>query len=90
MIFHDSFDHINNFIIICDRIKINVFLNTRNYIQGRLNSIIGPRAKQYTGAHTYTTTRRKKTVNVKKIKHVFIVWVLPTRSALIMSEIDLS
>ena len=23
MIFHHSFDHINNFIIICDRIKIN-------------------------------------------------------------------
>jgi len=38
----------------------------------------GPRAKQFTGANTYTTTHRNKTVNVDKIKHTFIVLVLPT------------
>jgi hypothetical protein len=48
--------------------------------QGHLNSIIGPRAKQFTGANTYTTTRRNKTVNADKIKHTFIVLVLPTKS----------
>ena len=35
--------------------------------QGRLSSIIGPRAKEYTGAHIYTPTHRNKTVNVDKI-----------------------
>jgi hypothetical protein len=38
----------------------------------KLNSNIDPRAKQYTGAHTYTTTHRNKTVNVDKIKHNYI------------------
>ena len=33
----------------------------------RLNGIIGP------WGHTYTTTRRNKTVNVDKIKHIFII-----------------
>ena len=32
-------------------------------VQGRLNSIIGSRAIQYTGALTYTTTRKNKNVN---------------------------
>jgi hypothetical protein len=49
------------------------------YNQGHLNSIIGPWEKQCTGAHTYTTTHRNKTVNVDKIKHIFIVLVLPTK-----------
>ena len=48
--------------------------------QGRLNSIIGPHAKQCTGTHTYTTTRRNKTVNADKIKHIFIVLVLLIKS----------
>ena len=43
-------------------------------------SIIGPRAKERTGAPTYTTTHMNKTVNVDKIKHIFIVLVLPTKS----------
>jgi hypothetical protein len=47
------------------------------YNQGHLNSIIGPWEKQCT--HTYTTTHRNKTVNVDKIKHIFIVLVLPTK-----------
>ena len=33
-------------------------------MQGRLNSIIGPREKRYTKTATYTTTRRNKNVNV--------------------------
>jgi hypothetical protein len=48
--------------------------------EGRLNSIITPREKQCTGAHIYTTTHRNKTVNVDKIKHIFIVLVFPTKS----------
>jgi hypothetical protein len=52
----------------------------RYYIQGHLNNIIGPRAKQYTGTHIYTTTHRNKTVNVDKIKHIFIVLVFPSKS----------
>ena len=46
--------------------------------QGHLNNIISPRAKQYTGAHTYITTHT--TVNADKIKHIFIVLVLTTKS----------
>jgi len=42
--------------------------------QGRLNS----KAVQW--VPTYTTTHRNKTVNVYKIKHIFIVLVLPTKS----------
>ena len=53
---------------------------TRYNIQGCLNNIIGSRAKQSTGAHTYTTTHRNETVNVDKIKHIVIVLVLPTKS----------
>ena len=34
-----------------------------HYTQGSLTIIIDPRAKQCTGAPTYTTTRRNKTVN---------------------------
>jgi len=45
----------------------------------RLNSIIGPQAKGCTGAPTYSTTYMNKTVNVDKIKHIFIVLVLPTK-----------
>jgi hypothetical protein len=41
---------------------------------------MGPRAKECTGAHTYTTTHRNKTVNVDKNKHVSIVLVLPIKS----------
>ena len=33
------------------------------------------REKQYTEVHTYTNTNRDKTVNVDKIKHIFIVFV---------------
>jgi hypothetical protein len=40
----------------------------------------GPRSNQCTGAPTYTTTHRNKTVNVNKIKHIFIVLVLPANS----------
>ena len=47
---------------------------------GRLISIIGPQSKQYTGAPTYTATHRNKNVNVDKIKHIFIVLVLPPKS----------
>ena len=53
---------------------------TTTYAQRRLNSIIGLRAKQCTGAHSHKTTRRNKTVNADKIKHTFIVLVLPTKS----------
>ena len=35
------------------------------YIQVRVKSIIGPRAKQYNGIDTYTTTQRNKTVIVE-------------------------
>jgi hypothetical protein len=45
------------------------------YDQGRLNSIIDPQEKQCTEVHTYTNTYRDKTVNVDKIKHIFIVLV---------------
>ena len=43
--------------------------------QGRLNSIVDPPKKQCTEVHTYTNTHRDKTVNVDKIKHIFIVFV---------------
>ena len=39
---------------------------------GRLNRIISLHAKQCTGAHTYATTRRNKTVNIDRIKHILI------------------
>ena len=45
-----------------------------------ISSIIGPWAKQWTGVPTYTITHRNKTVNVDKIKHIFIVLVLQTKS----------
>ena len=48
-------------------------------IQDRLASVIGPQAKQCTGAHS-NTTHRNKTVNVDQIKHIFIVLILPTKS----------
>jgi hypothetical protein len=50
--------------------------------QGHLNNIIGHRAKQCTGAHTYTTTHINKTVNVDKMKYIFIVLVLPNKFSL--------
>jgi hypothetical protein len=48
-------------------------------IQGCLTLyiLIGPWAKQCTGAHIYTTTHRNITVNVDKINHIFIALVLP-------------
>ena len=49
-------------------------------LQDRLNSIVGPRAKQFTGAPTYMTTHKNKNVNVNKIDHIFIALVLPTKS----------
>ena len=45
-------------------------------MQGHLN----PRAKQYTGTPIYTTTHRNNTVNVGKIKHIFIVKIFPIKS----------
>jgi len=53
-------------------------LSTTSPGQGRLNSIIGPRAKQCKGTPTYTTTHRNENVNVDKIKHILSVLVLPT------------
>jgi hypothetical protein len=48
-------------------ILINFDSEKRSYIlQGCLNSITGHRAKQCTGAHTYTTTHRNKSVNVRR------------------------
>jgi hypothetical protein len=41
------------------------------------------RAKQCTGGHFYSTTHSNKTVNVDKIKHLFILLVLPTKSVFI-------
>jgi hypothetical protein len=35
-----------------------------------------------TGAHAYTTTYGNKSIIVDKIKHIFIVFVLPTKSIL--------
>jgi len=46
------FIHLNN---------LNRFLTSMR--QDRLNSIIGPWAKQYTGALAYTATRRNNNVN---------------------------
>ena len=40
---------------------------------------IGPQAKQYIGEPIYTTTHRNKTVNVYRIKHIYIVLGLPTK-----------
>ena len=61
-----------------------VLKNNGEYWQGHLNSFIcpppPPRSEQCTGANTYTTTHRNKTVNVDKIRHIFIVLVLPTKS----------
>jgi hypothetical protein len=42
--------------------------------QGRLNSIIDHRAKQCTGAHTFTITSRNKTVNVDKHYLNLLYW----------------
>lgn len=46
--------------------------------EDRLNSIIDP--GKSTAVTAYTTTHRTKIVNVDQIKHIFIVWVLPTKS----------
>jgi hypothetical protein len=48
--------------------------------QDCLNSILGLLAKQCTGALTYTTTHRNKTVNVYPIKHIYIVLIFPIKS----------
>jgi len=48
--------------------------------QSLLHTIILPREIPSTGASTYTTTHRNKNVIVDKIKHIFIVLVLPTKS----------
>jgi hypothetical protein len=48
--------------------------------QERLNSIIGPWENECNGTPTYTTSLLNKTINVDKIKHIFIVLVLPTKS----------
>ena len=56
------------------------------YAQGRLISIISPRSKQYTGTPTYTTTHKNKNVNVDKIKHIFIVLILPPKSVFKLSK----
>jgi hypothetical protein len=37
--------------------------NNQYHTKGRLNNIRGPRAKQCSGAHTYTSTHIKKLVN---------------------------
>jgi hypothetical protein len=50
----------------------------QKWVQVCFNYIIGPWAKQCTEAHSHITTYRKKTVNVNKIKNIFIVLVLPT------------
>ena len=69
-------------MVCIDMIEITWSLSpTTPSTQGHL-IIIGPREKQCTGAHTSTTTHRNKTVNVDKIKHIFIVLVLPTKSVL--------
>ena len=39
----------------------------------------GPRANQCTGDYAYRTTHRNKSVNVDKIKHIFIVLICPTK-----------
>ena len=39
-----------------------------------------PREKQCTGSHTYTTTHRNKTLNVYKVKDIYIVLVFPAKS----------
>ena len=66
------------------KVKIHVMLiyigSRMTTNQGRLNNIIGPQEKQCTGVHTYTTTRRNKTLNVEKIKHEFIVSIFPKQS----------
>jgi len=50
--------------------------------QEHLNIIIGPWKKQCNGTPTYTSSLVNKTMNVDKIKHTFIVLVLPTKSVL--------
>ena len=53
--------------------RIHVRQQTHNTCkQGRLISSIGPRARQC----------RNKAVTVDKIKHIFIILVLPTKSAM--------
>jgi hypothetical protein len=64
-----------------------MWTTVRSY-QGRLNNLIDPRAKQWTGTHIYATTHRNKTANVVKIKHIFIVLVLPTKSVLNIKNIS--
>ena len=54
--------------------------------QGRLNSIIGPRAKQCTGTPTYTTTHRNKIGNGRKIKHILLYWYFQQNQCLNIKE----
>ena len=46
---------------------------TLDFTQNRLKIIIGPLAKQCTGAHIYATTDKNKTVNVDKMKDVYCI-----------------
>jgi hypothetical protein len=46
----------------------------------QMRCIIDTREKQCTGPHAYTTPHINKTVNVYKIKHISIAFVLPTKS----------
>ena len=48
--------------VYCDEVCW-CYLETDVYTQGRLNNIIGPRAKQCTEDPTYTTTHGNKNVN---------------------------
>jgi hypothetical protein len=47
------------------------WVNKSTLEQGYLNSIIGPRAKQFTGANTYTTTHKFFTCSVSVILEGF-------------------
>jgi hypothetical protein len=49
-----------------------VNLTTIDYDQGRLDSTIGPREKQCTGAPPYADTNGNKIILVHQIKHIFM------------------
>ena len=46
------------------------------YHQDSINSIIGTRAKQWTGIRIHTTTHKNKTVSVNKIKYIQNMYLL--------------
>ena len=66
--------------LIQKKIKRHQLILQTTFGTGPFLSIIGHREKEYTGPPTYTTPHMNKTVNVDKIKHIFIVLVLPTKS----------